>query len=122
MVKLEVLDNFEIDQHTRNDHGGNGNAFDWINLAAVRPDSFFMHFFVTAEYEQSNDERKRHLDLRKRRGLKHPAQLVVEVSKKGQEQAWAAEVEHLPVCWWVCRMKIGVIEWIAKSIVEDCST
>ena len=59
---------------------------------------FFVHFFVTPEYEQSNDERKRHLDLRKRRRLKHLAQVVVEVSSRGQERAWAANVEHVPVC------------------------
>ena len=79
-------------------------------------DFCFVHFFVTPEYEQSNDERKRHLDLRKRRRLKHLAQVVVEVSSRGQEQAWAGNVEHVPVCWRVCWMKIGVMEW--SSVVD----
>ena len=62
-------------------------------------DFFFVYFFVMPEYEQSNDERKRHPNLRKQRRLIHLAQVVVEISSRGQEQAWAGNVEHVPVCW-----------------------
>ena len=123
MVKQEVLDNFEMDEHTRNDDAVLGthltgsispncrSNFKTDGSGPFCQSFFFVHFFVTPEFEQSNDERKRHLDLRKRRRLKHLAQVVVEVSSRGQEQAWAANVEHAPVCWRVCWRKIGVMEW-----------
>ena len=52
-----------------------------------------------------NEERKRHLDLR------HFVQIVVKVSWRGQEHTWAANVEHVPVIWRACRMRVGVTGW-----------
>ena len=92
MVKQEVLDNFEIDEHTQEmtmqeigthltgSISPDGRSY--CKTDGSGPQIFFVHFFVTPEYEQSNDERKRHLDLRKRGRLKHLAQLVVEVFKR----------------------------------------